>query len=121
MSYEVGCSTGGADGHRLANAWQLVVRRHPALRTIFVESFSKADAIYDQLILKDHQPNVVHLTANSNSEATQLLKSSRSDDFDDGQTPPHRFTIVETKTSAVFCMLEISHAIMDGTLSASLL
>ena len=114
VSYEVRCSNGRVDVQRLANAWQLVVRRHPVLRTIFVESISKADAIYDQLVLKDHKANIVHLAANSNAEATQLLESRRSDDFDDGQTPPHRFTIVETKTSTVFCMLEISHAIMDG-------
>jgi non-ribosomal peptide synthase protein (TIGR01720 family) len=114
VSYEVRCSNGRADVQRLANAWQLVVRRHPVLRTIFVESFSKADAIYDQLVLKDHKANIVHLAANSNAEATQLLESRRLDDFDDGRTPPHRFTIVETKASTVFCMLEISHAIMDG-------
>lgn len=114
VSYEVRSSNGRVDVQRLANAWQLVVRRHPVLRTIFVESFSKADAIYNQLVLKDHKANIVHLAANSNAEATQLLESRRLDDFDDGRNPPYRFTIVETKASTVFCMLEISHAIMDG-------
>jgi len=114
VSYEARCFNGSTDAQRLADSWQLVVRRHPVLRTIFVESFSKADAMYDQLVLKDHKANIVRLSADSNADAMRLLDSRRSDDFDDGRTPPHRFTIVETNSFTVFCMLEISHAIMDG-------
>lgn len=114
VSYEARCSNGYTDAQRLSDAWQLVVHHHAALRTIFVESFSKADAMYDQLVLKDHTANIIRLFTDSNADAMRLLELRRSDDFDDGRTPPHRFTIVETKLSTVFCMLEISHAIMDG-------
>ena len=103
------------DCQRLIQAWMQVVDRHAALRTIFVESLSKDNAMYDQVVLNQISPDVVWTTRNTNDEAVQYLSELQAASSNDGRRPAHRFTVCQVPTGTVFCKLEISHTIMDGT------
>lgn len=113
-TYKV-CSKDGTrvDSDRIASAWQKVVSRHSSLRTIFVESLSQEDALYDQIVLKHIDPTIVRLYCETDADATQLL-SSQTPMTHSQQKPSHRLTICETSTRQVFCKLELSHVIVDG-------
>ncbi|PYI23428.1 acetyl-CoA synthetase-like protein [Aspergillus violaceofuscus CBS 115571] len=77
----------------LLQAWQRIVDRHTILRTVFIESLTGA-GVYDQLVLRSHQPNVL-----------QLVYEGVED------YPPNK---------TVYCQLELSHALIDGTSMALL-
>ena len=101
------------DSNRVAYAWQKVINRHPSLRTIFVESLSEEDALYDQIVLKDVEATAVRLQCETDTDATHVLSSQEPMEYME-QKPAHRLTICETSTHQVFCKLELSHAIVDG-------
>ncbi|KAL8722265.1 MAG: hypothetical protein Q9225_001212 [Loekoesia sp. 1 TL-2023] len=102
------------DCSRIATAWQKVVNRHPSLRTIFVDSFSEDDALYDQVVLKNVTANVVNLTCNSEAEVARTFGCQPSLDYD-RNVPAHRLTLCQTSTGQIFCKVEFSHTIVDGT------
>ncbi|KAF1951517.1 nonribosomal peptide synthase [Byssothecium circinans] len=97
-----------------AKAWRQVVRHHPALRTIFLESVGAGEGLYDQVVLKQVGDNVVHFDCADEVEAREKMERHRDNGYDNGRCPPHRFTVCSTSDGKVFCSLEISHAIMDG-------
>ena len=101
------------DGNRIANAWQKVVNRHPSLRTIFVDSLSDEDALYDQVVLKNFEATIVRLHCETEMDATRLLSSQSPMEYHQSK-PSHRLTICETSMQEVFCKLELSHALVDG-------
>ncbi|KAI9691601.1 MAG: NRPS [Bathelium mastoideum] len=103
------------DCQRLVEAWERVVDRHAALRTIFLESFSQDNAMYDQIVLKRINPDIIRTTRQSGEEAVKYLSELQAASSNDGRRPPHRFTVCQTPSGRVFCKLEISHTIMDGT------
>lgn len=98
----------------LEYAWQKIVERHPLLRTVFIDSVSDNDGLYDQVVLKQVSSNVVTMTSASESEALSTLAKKSILKYDNSK-PAHRFTLCETPEAKIFCKLEISHAIMDGT------
>jgi amino acid adenylation domain-containing protein len=104
-----------ADRKLLANAWQQVVDRHPALRSIFIESISGDDGLYNQVVLKRVAAKMVFTACELEKEVLELLEKKQPLTDVNSNYPPHRFTICETYTGKIFCKLEISHAIMDGT------
>ena len=106
---------GTVDASRLARAWQTIVNRHPMLRTVFVESVGQRNALYDQVVLKHVDAHMFTYGRPTEEEAVQFLSGQQIADYDDGKRPLHRFTICTTPTGQVFCRLEISHVIMDGT------
>ena len=103
------------DCQRLVEAWEQVVDRHAALRTIFVESFSQDNAMYDQIVLKHINADIVRESRDSDEEAVNHLSELQAASNNDGRRPPHRFTVCQTSAGNVFCKLEISHTVMDGT------
>ncbi|KAL8700559.1 MAG: hypothetical protein Q9224_000910, partial [Gallowayella concinna] len=112
--YKVNSSDGlPVDSDRIADAWQKVVDRHPSLRTIFVDSLGEENALYDQIVLKKVEANILRLKCTSDAEVSQTVSNRPPLDYGD-QAPAHRFTICETSTGDVFCNLEISHTITDG-------
>ena len=96
---------------RLAEAWQIVVRRHPALRTVFIESITQRGRV-DQVVLKEWTARTAWLECND--EDTQAILKEQSPINYHKIQPPHRITLCKTSTGKVFCKLEISHAISDG-------
>ncbi|KAL8877034.1 MAG: hypothetical protein Q9198_004872, partial [Flavoplaca austrocitrina] len=98
---------------RLAHAWQAVVQKHSSLRTVFIESLSR-DGLTDQAVLKKTTARIELLEASDATQAVAALKNKDCINSADSQ-PHHRFTICETKGDRIFCKLELSHAICDGT------
>ncbi|TVY44055.1 Nonribosomal peptide synthetase [Lachnellula occidentalis] len=109
-----------ANSKRLEQAWLKVVGRHPLLRTVFIESVSKDDGLYDQVVLKQVLPNVIIEHYTHEDEALSVLAKKRTSKYDNSR-PAHRFTICNTSEGKIFCKLEISHTIMDGTSMSVLL
>ena len=102
------------DEDRLVRAWQQVVGRHPSLRTLFVESLSEGDSLYDQVVLRKVSADVTKHEAQGDTAAIELLSSLPAIEYR-ANSPPHRLAVCKSSTGNVFCRLEISHTIMDGT------
>jgi amino acid adenylation domain-containing protein/non-ribosomal peptide synthase protein (TIGR01720 family) len=103
---------------KLRQAWKTVVRRHPVLRTIFVEHGS-ADGLYGQQVLRDYEPDVIEDEIRgpmSESDLAELLKiKAIPDDMLCRRAPQHQLRLVrQASTGRVFCSFLLSHAIADG-------
>jgi amino acid adenylation domain-containing protein/non-ribosomal peptide synthase protein (TIGR01720 family) len=102
------------DIQRLQNAWQMVVDRHPTLRTIFIEHVSEDEGVYDQVVLRKWTVDIVLCKCRDEENALRILKGeSLRRDLGEG-SPSHQFTICQTSDHQVFCKLGISHTIIDG-------
>jgi NRPS condensation-like uncharacterized protein len=107
------------DPRRLAEAWQVVVHRHQALRTVFIDSLAK-NGSKDQIVLRQ-KAGRVHVFADcDDSNAAIMLRDQPSIDCSEA-TPPHRLSICKTKAAKVWIKLELSHAINDGTSVSNML
>ncbi|OJJ42483.1 hypothetical protein ASPZODRAFT_137284 [Penicilliopsis zonata CBS 506.65] len=103
------------DVQRLLQAWQRTVDRHALLRTVFIKSLTGTGA-YDQLLLHSHQPHVQRLVYEGAPEDIAAFVASRPGPDYRQPVPAHRLTICEAKdTRKVYCQLEVSHALIDGT------
>ncbi|KAE8382027.1 hypothetical protein BDV26DRAFT_49940 [Aspergillus bertholletiae] len=102
---------GTVDLPRLLKAWQQTVDRHSILRTVFISSLS-GEAVYDQLVLRSHQATVQYLTF-SGMDIPSLFHNQESPDYTK-PVPGHRLTICEGPES-IYCQIELSHALVDGT------
>lgn len=107
------------DPHRLAEAWQVVVHRHQALRTIFIDGLAK-DGSKDQIVVKNKAGRVQLFADCDDRRIKEMLRGLGSIDCREF-TPPHRMTIAKTKSNEVWMKLEISHVINDGTSVSNML
>ncbi|KAJ4374878.1 hypothetical protein N0V83_001956 [Neocucurbitaria cava] len=107
------------DPRRLAEAWQVVVHRHPALRTVFIDSLAK-NGSKDQIVIKDKAGRIQFIADCDDSTVADSLRELPAIDCSEA-TPPHRMSICKTKTGKVWIKLELSHAINDGTSISNLL
>ncbi|EEP79831.1 predicted protein [Uncinocarpus reesii 1704] len=98
------------DARRLEAAWQSVVARHSSLRTIFIPSTSSQN-LMDQIVLRKVQGRTIFLKAQTAEQAFAKIEPLECSE----QRTPHRFVICETFDGRLFCKIEISHAISDGT------
>ncbi|KAE8392552.1 hypothetical protein BDV23DRAFT_54358 [Aspergillus alliaceus] len=108
---------GAVDVLYLLKAWQRTVDRHPILRTVFINSLC-GDGVYDQLVLRSHQATVEHLTC-AGTDVVPFVQSQQPPDYTK-PVPAHRLIICEGPSS-VYCQLEVSHALIDGTSLALLI
>ncbi|KAM0491964.1 hypothetical protein ACHAP8_010204 [Fusarium lateritium] len=112
--HEVKSRNGGSvDVTKLANAWKRMVDYHPMLRTVFVESVTLDDSLFDQVVLREIQVPLVMSEFETDDEAISTLDMPRQ--HKDYSQLLHVFEICKSKTGKVFCKLDISHVIMDGT------
>ncbi|KAF2200880.1 acetyl-CoA synthetase-like protein [Delitschia confertaspora ATCC 74209] len=98
---------------KIAEAWQIVVHRHPALRTVFIESLSKT-GLMDQIVFREKAGRISWITDASDTETPANLRNLPPVDYRDFN-PPHRFTICKTTSNRVWVKLEMSHAVVDGS------
>ncbi|KAF5658676.1 non-ribosomal peptide synthetase [Fusarium heterosporum] len=112
IKFSVNRTIGNVDVSHLAEAWRYVVQRHSTLRTVFVDNLLQEGAM-DQIVLRKHSADV-YLIECSDDEVSQRLREQSLKGLA-ANKPPHRFTIVKTTEDGVICMLEMSHAIADGT------
>jgi non-ribosomal peptide synthase protein (TIGR01720 family) len=114
-TFEVKLRQGGrVDVKRVASAWEKVVKRHPALRTVFVDSVCKG-GVFDQIVLKNPDSGVLTYTCRD-SELQAKLDSIKYSKLNGKKKPrlPHQFSIIQTNTGRVICKMEINHAVIDG-------
>ncbi|KAK2766911.1 NRPS [Arachnomyces sp. PD_36] len=104
---DMSLSTGNVDVNRLAQAWEQVVARHPALRTVFRPAQSHDD-YFEQVLLKQVEPSITILP-----EVVQENPQFRPTVTNHGQTP-HHFTIYTTTSGQVMCRLDINHTVIDA-------
>ena len=99
------------DVEKLARAWQQVVDRHATLRTIFMQRLSERP--FDQVVLK-HYASSLSVLEGSDGDAVTRLQDSDNLDYT-APKPSHHVTLLKTSSGRVFCKLEISHALVDGS------
>jgi amino acid adenylation domain-containing protein/non-ribosomal peptide synthase protein (TIGR01720 family) len=103
---------GRVDAQRLAEAWQTVVNRHVALRTVFVDTVGD-EGLMTQVVLRQ-APGRVQLLEADESAVTNVLDKMASINYNE-KKPPHRLSIATTSSGKVFARLDISHVISDGS------
>lgn len=107
------------DPRGLAEAWQVVVHRHQALRTIFIDSLAR-NGSKDQIVIKEKAGKVQFLAGCDDQRVASVLHEQAPIDCREA-APPHRMTIAQTKAGKVWMKLEISHVINDGTSVSNML
>ena len=105
---------------RVVQAWKRVVSQHPMLRTAFIQGApshsssgeGKPVAVYNQVVLKEHDPAVLLWKDPSSFPVGQpqdhiALRGAGS---------PHHVVLCEAENSGrVQVQLDVSHALIDGT------
>lgn len=104
------------DVRTLEEAWQQVVDRHQALRTVFVES-SDTSSMFYQIILRKSRARCLRIHALDLEEALRALREAPrlpKDAHGAGYgMPAHSMVFCSTEIGSVFVRLEISHLISD--------
>ena len=105
-------STAILDIPRLREAWYHVMKRHSALRTIFVNSMERQGE-HDQIILKRFESSLVEVEMVEQS-TLRIRSSISSRPAYRSDKPHHRLTVQRTRYGRSFMKLEISHAMTDA-------
>ncbi|KAL1965991.1 hypothetical protein VTN77DRAFT_4931 [Rasamsonia byssochlamydoides] len=100
------------DLQRLADAWQTVIRRHPTLRTIFIDGIHES-SLMDQVVFKSAKGRILTYKCDD-TDARKTLSEIEVLNYRDGK-PPYRLVLCKTKSGRVFCRLDITNAISDGS------
>ncbi|KAE8394317.1 hypothetical protein BDV23DRAFT_11565 [Aspergillus alliaceus] len=102
------------DPASLRRAWTMVVNRHPALRTLFIESNYKGGA-FDQLVLKVSDDAVLEFECDESLAFVKLDQVKLQDINANRRTKlPQQLIICTTTSGRVFMKIEMNHAIVDG-------
>jgi amino acid adenylation domain-containing protein/non-ribosomal peptide synthase protein (TIGR01720 family) len=97
---------------RLDAAWQEVVQRHAALRTIFVDG-SHESSFIDQVVLKLTDARALVLGCDD-ADARSFLSNIEIIDFRNGR-PPVRLALCKTRSGRVFARFDTTNAVCDGS------
>lgn len=104
------------DVAKLTRAWQKVVDRHSALRTVFIESVRRG-GVFDQIVFSQIDSGAVVLEADNEAEALSKLDKVMMRDPEKPQQfyLPHKMAVCTTRESGLVLMkLEINHSATDG-------
>ncbi|QGA19993.1 hypothetical protein EYB26_007693 [Talaromyces marneffei] len=102
------------DPLKLITAWQKVVDRHAALRTVFVNSTYKGSS-FDQAVLHNVDSDVIHVECDDSVVLAQLQSISLYErNARRKQKIPHQLTVCVTPSGRVFMKIEVNHAVIDG-------
>ena len=121
LTYEVTQRNQILDIDLLEGAWQAVIARHPAIRSVFVEGIDKRTA-FVQIVLGHFEGEVIVTTAPTRDAALISIDRLPNIDYQRQLVPPHRLVLYKVKQdSTIICHIEMSHAITDGISTAILL
>ncbi len=104
------------DVARLQAAWQAVVDRHSVLRTIFIEQISFSDAgngHFHQLVLK-HSEATVKMLDYAGDDVVAFMEREAGMQYA-SFLPAHQVIFCQTPGNELYCLMELSHALIDGT------
>jgi amino acid adenylation domain-containing protein/non-ribosomal peptide synthase protein (TIGR01720 family) len=105
---------------QLAKAWQSVIARHPALRSVFIEGIDKTTA-FSQVVLENYQGEIVILEAQTKAAGVKLIQKLPALVYRQF-SPAHRLVLCGVeKDKTVICHIEMSHAIVDGASTINML
>ncbi|KAL4869849.1 hypothetical protein BDV12DRAFT_195858 [Aspergillus spectabilis] len=114
-SFVVKISAEGSDTEldftRLQEAWNRLVERHPALRTVFIESPNR-QGHFDQVVLKTGISSIISVE-NGDEQLAHQVSSRRPVVFKNYQAT-HQVTLCRTSPCSVYLRLDMSHAVVDG-------
>ncbi|KAL5048586.1 hypothetical protein BDW71DRAFT_205283 [Aspergillus fruticulosus] len=109
-------SSGKLDHGRLLAAWQVLVNRHPMLRTRFVRSASRSsERIFDQVVLKSCKAAVELVECTDADLSTHLAVKASLDERHVDKRIGHKLTIYSTPSNRTFGNIIISHALVDAS------
>jgi non-ribosomal peptide synthase protein (TIGR01720 family) len=113
-AFEIKSKSGPVDSNRLAMAWQKVVDRHQALRTVMVDSVCKG-GVFDQIVLKHPETGLVTYTC-TDAELNAKLASIKYGELNGKKKPylPHQAAIVQTSSGRIVVKIIVNHAVIDG-------
>lgn len=106
--------TDKVDAEKLARSWQMIVERHPVLRTVFIDS-NYSGGSFDQLVFKKIPDHVLRIEC-PDSQVQEKLSAISLHSLNAMRPAKisNQFTVCKTPTGRVFVKLEINHAIIDG-------
>jgi non-ribosomal peptide synthase protein (TIGR01720 family) len=112
--FEVKSRNGSIDGNRLAKAWQNVVNRHQALRTVIIDSVCKG-GVFDQIVVKYPDAGLAMYTCDDAELATKLTSINYAN-LNGKKKPnlPHQAAIVQTSSGRTIIKIIVNHAVIDG-------
>ncbi|PYH74752.1 gramicidin S synthetase 1 [Aspergillus vadensis CBS 113365] len=108
--WEVTVNNVSIDIERLLFAWNLVSKRHAALRTILMEDFGSEHHV----VLGNCPTEAKVLGQLSSNDLSTALRESHLDN-QQSQVTPYRLTIYQSDVGQVLCKLEGSHAFLDAS------
>lgn len=106
--------SGKVDAEKLSRSWQMLVERHPVLRTVFIDS-NYSGGSFDQLVLAKLSDNVLRVEC-SDTQVDEKLAAISLRDLNALRPAKlsHQLTVCRTTSGRVLVKLEINHAIIDG-------
>jgi non-ribosomal peptide synthase protein (TIGR01720 family) len=113
-AFEVKSRSGTIEASKLASAWQKVVNRHQALRTVIIDSVCKG-GVFDQVVVKHPNTGLVTYTC-SDAELTAKVESVKYAELNGKRKPnlPHQAAIVRTTSGKIVVKIIVNHAVIDG-------
>ncbi|KAK6815196.1 hypothetical protein RU639_008655 [Aspergillus parasiticus] len=99
------------DIYKVERAWQLLVDRHAALRTVFVYG-AVQEGQFDQVVLKSAKARIRKVSC-AQDEFHTTLSTQPPPDYGKGGLP-HQLTVCCTVSGMVYIKLDMSHAIIDA-------
>lgn len=114
VMYELAIPNGApVDLARVATAWDQVTARHPALRTVFIESIAEK-GLFDAVVLRRWNPNMLFLDATPSEDPTDTLNNLPPLTAYPAlkSVPRHRLTVCHSPMKTVV-KLDVSAALCD--------
>ena len=100
---------------KIGKAWQKVVNRHAALRTVFIDSVYRGGS-FDQLVVKNVDSGVIYIECDDANVTRRLESISiRETSYKKQPRLPHQLTVCTTISGKMFIKAEINHAVVDGS------
>lgn len=101
---------------RFMDSWQILVNRHPVLRTVFVESAAKSgEGLFDQIVLKSCKANMEYKAcAEAEVESYLAVQTGLNKNIFENHLG-HKFTVYSTPSQRVYAQIIISHALVDAS------
>ncbi|KAL4782981.1 hypothetical protein BJX76DRAFT_358411 [Aspergillus varians] len=100
------------DMARLKDAWSMVVARHPALRTAFIDSSCKGGS-FDQVVVKKARATVVEIECDD-SNAFKKLDAISLHSNKKSTSTYHQLVFCKTSAGRMLVKFEMNHLIIDG-------